>query len=332
MTVRLERVALPDVDIAALDSLPDRTVFQTREWLDFLAESQHAEPVVAKVIDGTSPLGWFTGALVSYSGLRVLGSPLRGWTTSYMGFNLDDPGAGRSALTALRDFAFGELRCVHLEVMDRCSRFEPMPSGFTASALPGYELDLRRDDDALLAAMTANGRRDVRRAIRNGITVEAVDPTNSDEFTREYYAQVSESFAKRSLRPPYPRERVDAMVRHLGRTARVQLLLARDPTGRPVATGIFPGLSGGTAFFWMGASRRDAQHSLPNEALMWAALRRWRDDGACRFDFGGGGTYKAKYGGTQIAVPWLRASRFGFVEAGRGALGRAVRRRQRVRS
>ena len=32
----------------ALDAFDDRVVFQTREWLNFVAESQNAAPVVAK--------------------------------------------------------------------------------------------------------------------------------------------------------------------------------------------------------------------------------------------------------------------------------------------
>ena len=40
--IRLERVAAPDVPWAELDDAPDRTVAQTRAWLDFLVETQGA--------------------------------------------------------------------------------------------------------------------------------------------------------------------------------------------------------------------------------------------------------------------------------------------------
>lgn len=322
--IHLERVAAPAVPWAELDAAPDRTVAQTRAWLDFLAETQGAEPVLARVLDDAEPVGWFTGALVRRLGLRILGSPMRGWTTAAMGFNLV-PGVDRvAAVGALAPFAFGELGCVHLEVADRALAGVPrVPSGFRLGHLPGWELDLARDDAALLAAMKSHGRRDVRRALRNGIEVEQVDPTDPGPFVAEYYHQVSAAFAKRGRVPTYPAERVAALLRHLGPTGHLLALRARTPAGEPAATGIFPGLPGGTAEFWMGASDRSHQHLLPNEALMWTALRTWRDRGAERFNFGGGGAYKAKYGGDPHVLAQLRRSRPAVLEHARAAALRA---------
>jgi len=330
LTVTFARVALPEVPWDELDARPDRTVFQCRAWLDFLAQTQAAEPVVAEVRRGGGTVGWFTGAIVRRGGLKFLGSPMRGWTTSYMGFNVDELADRTELLRALPGFAFGALGCVHIEVMDRhvTRRDVPGDAGYVVSALGGYERVLDVDDDELMAGMTSRGRRYVRKAHRNGVEVERVDPAAERGFAAEYFAQVVQAFAKRSLVPPYSVERVDAMIRHLHDDGRLVLLRSRDPDGRPVATGLFPGLPGRTALFWMGASHRDAQGLLPNDALMWAAMRTWRDLGAVRMDFGGGGDYKRKYGGEPIEVPWLRRSRFAGMEHARGAAQRAVRAAQ----
>jgi hypothetical protein len=229
-------------------------------------------------------------------------------------------------LDALRRFAFGPMRCLHLEVMDRAAPAEAGGPRWQRGALPGFELDLRRGDDELLAAMTAHGRRDVRRALRNDVTVEEVPASDHEAFVEEYYGQVTTAFAKRDRLPTYPASRVAAVLSLL-EGEHLLALRARTPDGEPAATGIFPGLPGATAVFWMGASDRSHQHLLPNEALMWQALRTWRDRGATRFDFGGGGTYKAKYGGTPITVPWLRTSRLAVLERARGAVRRQARRR-----
>lgn len=324
--MHLERVAIPAVPWAELDRRPDRTVFQTLPWLDFLVESQDAEPVVARVHRGAEVVGWFTGAVVRRGGLKVLGSPMRGWTTSYMGFNLDADVPTVDLLDGLRHFAFSRLGCVHLEVMDRAFDASMVtPPRFHAGRLSGYERRIDVEDDALMAGMTRNGRRDVRRSLRNGIVVEQVDPDDDPGFAGEYYEQVCESFAKRSLVPTYPLERVQSMIRHLHPEGRLLLLRSRLPDGRPAATGIFPGIPGAGAVFWMGASHREHQALLPNEALMWDALRTWRDRGAVTFDFGGGGQYKAKYGGDPLVVPWLRTSRLAVMEHGRMLAQRAVR-------
>jgi hypothetical protein len=328
--LRLERVGLPEVPWARLDVRADRTVFQTIRWLDFVAETQQAEPVVAAVRRGSETIGWFTGAIVRRLGVRILGSPLPGWTTSYMGFNLDvavDPAA---LLHELRRFAWTDLRCLHLELMDRGLPLEAAPQpGYRMAPFCGYELQLDATDDDLLAGMTRSGRRDVRRGLRNGIVVEEVDPGRDHDFASEYYGQVCEAFAKRGLRPAYGVDRVDAVIRHLHPGGSLLLLRARTADGEPAATGLFPGQRGGTAVYWMGGSHRRLQHLLPNEVLMWEAIRTWRDRGAVRFDFGGGGAHKAKYGGSPICVPWWRADRFGALEQGRDGVRRAVRSWQR---
>lgn len=331
MTLHLERTAAPLVPWGELDQYADRTICQTRPWLDFLKETQGAEPVTARVLDGTTTVGWFTGAIARRGGLKFLGSPLRGWTTAAMGFNLE-PGVDRSAaLAALPSFAFGELGCIHLEYADRVLQDDQIPAGFHIAHLGGYELALDGDDDALLKGMKSYGRRDVRRSLRNGIEVEVVDPLAPGDFAAQYYEQVSEAFAKRDKRPTYPVERVESLIRHLGRTDHLLLLRSYTPEGEPAATGIFPGLPGSTAEYWMGGSYRRHQAVLPNEALMWTAIRTWRDRGAVRFNFGGGGKYKAKYGGEDHSMPWIRQSRYGFLEHGRKAALDLYRRSRAIR-
>jgi hypothetical protein len=328
--VRLQRVALPEVPWAQLDRHRDRSVFQTLPWLDFVAETQRAEPVVAAVLHQGAAIGWFTGAVVRRFGIGLLGSPLPGWGTSYMGFTMDVEIPTPTLLAALRRFAWYELHCVHLELMDRALPTEAAPvRGFRMAPFCGYELALGEPDETLLAGMTRSGRRDVRRALRNGIEVEEVDPAGGRGFASEYYGQVSEAFAKRGLRPAYGVDRVEAAIRHLHPTGDLLLLRARTPDGEPAATGLFPGRRGGTAFYWMGGSHRRLQPLLPNEALMWHAIRTWRDRGAVRFDFGGGGVHKGKYGGRQICVPWWRADRVAGLESIRTAVRCGVRSRQR---
>ena len=82
------------VDWKHLDSFADRTVFQTREWLQFVSESQNAMPMLAELREGNEVLGYFTGLTFSKFGLKVLGSSFPGWTTPYIGFNLN-PGVSR---------------------------------------------------------------------------------------------------------------------------------------------------------------------------------------------------------------------------------------------
>jgi hypothetical protein len=324
--IALERVPLERVPWAELDAYPDRTVFQTRGWLEYLGASQRANPIVAAVLRNDEPIGWFTGAVVRRFGLKFLGSPLRGWTTSYMGFNMrpgEDPAL---VLPALRRFAFSELGCIHCEVMDQ--RFPPgtgAAHGYLASPLDGFQIDLTQPADKILAKMNQARRHAIRRAPRNGVTVERARDV---DFADEHYEQLRDVFAKQGLPPPYPVERIRTLIRHVGPTDNLLLVRARDPNGRSIATGIFPGF-GRLAHFWMGASWRDGQKLLPNEAIQWFVINYWKDRGAAIYDMGGGGDYKAKYGGQPVQVGWLRTSRFAGMDRVRTEL---LSLRKRVRA
>jgi hypothetical protein len=102
-----------------LNTFEDRTLFQTSDWLAFVKRTQKAEPVFASLQDGSRTLGYFSGLIVRKFGLKILGSPLPGWTTSYMRMNLSQGVSRRLGLEAVVRLAFEELDCVHVEIMDR---------------------------------------------------------------------------------------------------------------------------------------------------------------------------------------------------------------------
>jgi hypothetical protein len=307
--VYLERCGRDDAPPAA--SFADHTGFQLDDWIDFLRESQRGEPVYARVVADGETVGRFAGLVVRKFGVRILGSPFPGWSTAYMGFNLRDGVHRAQAARALEPFAFGELGCLHFEFMDR--RLD----GASAAALPfrhrpvaGWEVDLTRPEREILARMTPACRRNLRRAAKEGVEVEIADDPG---FADDYYTQLEEVFARQGLAPTYPRRRVAALLRNVLPGGGLLLLRARDRAGRCIATGIFAGAND-LMYFWGGASLTEERIVRPNEAIQWFAMRYWRSRGVERYDMGGGGRYKSKYGGREIVVPWVRQSRFGALE------------------
>src|SRR6185436_751679 len=145
----------------------------TRPWLDYLEQSQGADPVVAAVLDDDAPVGWFTGAIVRRAGVRILGSPFPGWTTSWMGFNLS-PGVDRwQACEALAPFAFRHLRCLHVEVRDRELEVPSSASrGWSWTEPDTYQVDLSGTEEDVLARMWSISRRQIRKSERLGVIVE----------------------------------------------------------------------------------------------------------------------------------------------------------------
>jgi hypothetical protein len=329
---RFERIGWTEVDWRDLDAKPDRIIFQTRAWLEFLAESKAAQPVVAVLREGSQDLGFFTGLLVQRWGFRFLGSPMPGWTTPYMGFNMQPGVDRRLAAEALVEFAFRDLDCVHLELRDRfLSATDVDDLGFERRSDVGYdertfEIDLSLPEETLFAQMTSACRRCIRKAEKVGVTVEEASDA---EFADEFYAQLSDVFARQGLVPTYKVDRVKALIQALHPTGSLLLLRARDHTGRCIATGIFPG-SHDTAYFWGGASWRAYLENRPNEALHWYAMRYWKQRGLVRYDLGGFMDYKRKYGGQEVTIPGFRRSKYPAVAAMRTLAPMGMRVKQSI--
>jgi CelD/BcsL family acetyltransferase involved in cellulose biosynthesis len=326
--LRLQRVEPSAALWADRAAYPDRLIFHTPEWLRFVAESQRAEPVLATVADGARTVGHFTGLLSRRYGLRILGSPMAGWTTSYMGFTLDESVPRRAALEALFPFAFRDLGCAHLEIRDRgLAEADLAGLGLRWAAAPTAVIDVTPDEDALFGAMASACRRNIRKAEKSGVVIEEV--TGDPSFADEFYDQLRDVFAKQGLVPTYSVERVRSLIRNLAPAGRILLLRARDPEGRSIATAVLPWYHR-TMYFWGGASYRPYQHLRPNEALIWYALRYAKSHGVTEFDFVGGNSYKAKYGTTEVPVPWARRSRSPLVAGLRDVAKEAYGLKQRA--
>ena len=327
MSISFEPIA--NVDWSYLDSFPDRTLFQTKPWLEFIAESQRAKPIVLEVKIDRQPVGFFTGLTITKGGLRILGSPFPGWSTSYLGFNLM-AGADRSALVEpLAKFAFRELGCWHVELMDRHLTVDHMDNlGWRGRNFNNTEIDLSISEDAIFDNMKGSCRTSIRKSEKSGVTVEIAQ---DGEFPSEYYTQLTEVFAKQGLKPTHSIDRIHLLIRHLSHSGNLLLLRARNADGVCIATGIYPAFRD-RMYFWGGASLREYQILQPNEPVQWYAMRYWKARGALACDMGGGGDYKLKYGGQPLIVPWRRKSRSVLVSGFRTLAQRAYGWRRRPSS
>ena len=324
--MKLQQIDLRAADWKLLDSFADRTVFQTQAWLEFVAESQGATPVLAEVREGSDVAGYFTGLTFSKFGMKVLGSSFPGWTTPYIGFNLKPRVSRRDALAALEEFAWDELKCLHMEVSDPHFTFEDGEAlGFKPEYYGSYRTDLTKSEEELFNGMESACRRCVRKAEKSGV---AIEEAHDLAFADEYYEQLKDVFAKQGLVPTYSVERVRSLVKHVEPAGNVLLIRARDPEGKCIATGIYPGFNQ-IAEFWGNASYRAYQNVRPNEACHWYAIRYWKKRGAAIFDWGGEGTYKEKYGCTPHRVPWFTKSKYQILGALRNEARNLFARKQK---
>lgn len=244
-----------------------------------------------------------------------------------MGFNLL-PGVPRwQALQALRTFVFQDLKCLYMEVCDRQFCFEDGERlGFRCSYYDSYGTDLTQTEEDLFSNMTSACRRCIRKAEKSGVQVEE---SRDASFADEYYEQLKDVFAKQNLVPTYSPNRARKLIRHLLPTGHLLLLRARDPEGNCIATGIYAGMNK-VAQFWGNASFRSGHYLRPNEALHWHAIRYWKKRGVEVFDWGGGGTYKQKFGANRISIPRFSQSRFPILFQLRDEAQRMFSRKQRL--
>ncbi len=214
-----------------------------------------------------------------------------------------------------------------MEMMDRNLLIEDADGlGFEYRRFGGFEIDLTQDPEQLFSNMASACRRCIRRAEKSRVTIEEA---RDIAFADEYYAQLQEVFQKRSLVPTYGVERVRELITCLSDTGQLLLVRARDPQGRCIATGIFPAMNT-TMSFWGGASWRETLGYRPNEAVQWYAMQYWKAKGIQRYDMGGGGEYKRKFGGREIMVPWLRKSKYPGLAFLRNLTKQVVGWRQRI--
>lgn len=297
-----------------LDKFEDRVVFQTREWVNFVAETQEATPIIAALTDSGNVMGYFTGLVFLRMGVRILGSPFPGWTTQHMGLNLLPNVCRGEALVALETFAFRDLRCLHLEVSDRfTSKKEGESRGFSCELGHTLVTDLTQTEEKIFSSMKSPCRSCIRKAEKNGVRIEEAQ---DGSFAEDYYTQLRHVFEIQGLVPTYGLARVKQLIRHMLPTGDLLLLRARDQQGTCIATSIYVGLNK-IAVYWGNASFRSAQHLRPNELLNWYALRYWKQRGLHVFDWGGAagyGRYKTKYGGQPLSYTNFRKSRYALID------------------
>lgn len=312
--MKIERQPIETVLWESMDGYEDRVFSQRRAWLQFIAETQGGEIVITHIQDEGKTVGYFTGILFKKFGFKIMGSPFPGWTTPYLGFNLLPNVSRKKAVAALIPFIFKELGCIHLELANPYLCLEDVQEfEFKSHIKYTYVSDLSLTEDALFAQMQSACRRCIRKAEKNGIHIEEASPIG---FAEEYFRHLTDVFAKQNLKPTYGQERIEQLVKHLHPTGDLLLLRAWDAEGRSIATGIYPGFNK-LSYFFGNASLRQFQQARPNEIMHWYAMRYWKNRGVENHYWGGGGTYKEKYGGSQIPTTSFSLSKYKTILAAR---------------
>lgn len=214
--------------------------------------------------------------------------PVLDWTASVAGVNL-----GHFFLTKVRQHMRGQgalalqiepnLESDTTEALAAQASLQDLgfQSAATVQPLRTIALDIRPDEEALLASMKEKWRYNIRLAARRGVvvrTAQTLDELNS------WYALLETT----GLRDQFGIHNLAYYQRFwktFGSRQQVRLLLAY--AGEELLAGIFVSVFAGEAIYLYGASGNARRNLMPNYLLQWEAIRWAREAGAHSYDFWG---------------------------------------------
>ncbi|MEW4447860.1 FemAB family XrtA/PEP-CTERM system-associated protein [Qipengyuania sp. JC766] len=266
----------------------DGSLFHLTDWSKAVEQGTRQE--------ATGLFAERSGAIAGWLPLTLVHSPLFGRALVSSGF-----GVGGGPLAVSKGVA--ELLCREAErlaLRQSCTDIELRGGDAPAywhcwdDKHCGFETDLAVDDEAQLTAIPRKQRAEIRKGLKNDLTVE----TGRSEADRAaHYAVYAESVHNLGT-PVFPRGLFDAM---LDRFADADILTVRHE-GRPVAS-VLSFYHGGAVMPYWGGGTTAARGLRANERMYYELMCHARRKGMARFDFG-----RSKNG----SGPWHYKKNWGF--------------------
>ncbi len=312
---------LSNGEIARWDELvanyPNRELFHRKAWLEYLQATRKLEMRYWAIRESGRLVGYFCGGILQKGPFRILGSPLKGWATNFLGplitSDVDQP-----ALIAALDVLARRERLAMIEIENPVLSDECMYcSGYVGVAQPTYVVTLTpADPEQMWKAINVKSRQKVRKARRLGVTVE--ESTDSS-MTDEFFDQFVEVLARKNLFPPYRPSCPRTLFEYLKPKDLLFAFVLRAPNGRPIATGMFPH-DERSVYFWGGGSRINAWGFSPNDLLQWTVMETAAKRGLTMYNMCSYGYFRSKFGGTLVEPKrwhkayssWARLGRRGY--------------------
>lgn len=311
--VRFEQCP-PDWD-QRISGFATKTLFHETAWHKHLLHcSPGSRMEYYAFIENTTEVGYFCAHRVRKAMLPIMGSPMPGTGTNYMGPLVRTNSDQRDILAAIVAMC-RRSRVAHLELCNDWLAPDSMRDlGFEAHGSWTHAIELAVDQEGAWQALHSTCRNRVRKAERAGLTVEfSSDPAVADI----YYDQFTEVYGKQGMATPYDRSRPRSLVASLLPARRLLAAVVKQQDGTAVASGLFP-YDEKCIYYWGGASWLSAHALCPNELLHWSVIKFAIANGIPRYDMcGGGSQFKRKFGGGD--VPHIRYTRsfIPFVAHGR---------------
>lgn len=253
---------------------PGPSFFHTSFWARVLHDSYGYRPCyLARIHDGKLktllPLMEVSSFL---TGRRGVSLPF----TDYCEPILSDQNDPRDMQEFLKDYgAANKWRYYELRGGE-----ESLGAATHYSAYYRHDLKLSPDVDALYARLKSSRRRNIRKALREGV---AINRSNSLDAVKAFYQLHCLTRKKHGL-PPQPFRFFKQIYDHVISRGHGQVILATNQ-GRTIAGAIFFHF-GDEAIYKFGASHCKCLHLRPNDLVMWEAIQWYCRNDYKKFCFG----------------------------------------------
>lgn len=289
---------------------PDRTVFHRRAWLQSVEQAHRAKVLLARADSDQGCVAVWPCLEQRKGPFRILGSPLPGWSTVYLGPLFAEGVAVHAVLKAFfAEPMFCRAAYCYCKVVDADREVDLSCLGFTrVSRYRTYLLSLTRSEEELWKNMESRGRNMVRKAKKAGLEVRK---EKGLDFVGDFWEMSREVFGRSNMRPTYSQRLLDKVCENLSRQGEL-LVLSAFADGRRAATVALPH-DDQTVYYWAGAAFGEFRYAAPSNLLMWESIREARRLGLKRYDlvsiYGGPGKFKRTFGPEEktTATHWERS-------------------------
>jgi hypothetical protein len=302
-------------------------------WIRFLQETQKALPLRFRIVEQGKAVGYLAGLLVRKGPLTILGSPLSGWFTEYMG-PIPDSGFDISAFLPAVDRWCRRHGVHQIEMGSPLLAEEAMrQAGYDVLAWKTFRVRLSADETRMWSALEGKARNRIRKALSYGLRVE---DCGDSAFAGEHFDMLLDVYAKQNRLPPQSADYFRSLLRNLAPYG--QLFCLRVKQGeRTVASGFFPH-DRRRVYSLSTASRREDQHLCPNDLLHWTVMTLAGRMDLEEYRLGDnyripehGGHFKDKFNGEATPVLRFVKNYSLLAKYGRGAYKRLINARQSLR-
>jgi hypothetical protein len=136
-----------------------------------------------------------------------------------------------------------------------------------------HDIDLNRTESEIFKSFDDSNRRNIRKAVREGVTIRIEQSLNS----LKGFCQLNCLTRKRHGLPPQPFAFFDNVYEHI-LSQRRGIVVSAFYSGKVIAASVFFHF-GKNALFKYGASNMEFQNLRPNNLLMWETLKWYRQQG-----------------------------------------------------